>query len=320
MEFHEAANIFPMMPDEKIDELASDISSNGLQVPVELFEGKIIDGRNRWMACLRIGVDADCVSVSPEDPIAYVMSLNLKRRHMDTTQQSLVAARARDLYEKQAKKRQGKRNDLVENLPPSDSGKARDKAGEAVGVSGRSVDHASKVLVNGSPLLIDACERGEVAISAAAKLSDLPKEQQESVIKKAAEEKQSLKKAVSKAARNAVPNPDADWTQSEIQRRDAVLAGQTVVANKRSDKCLLRWASENELLTPIDRGTPWGNPFILDFDGTRDEICDAYGWYLNYKPSLTNSLHKIRGRVLACWCYPERCHGDTLAKRCDCDS
>lgn len=52
----------------------------------------------------------------------------------------MCAARARNAYEKAAKERQGKRNDLVENLPPSDASKARDAAGKAFGVSGKSGD------------------------------------------------------------------------------------------------------------------------------------------------------------------------------------
>lgn len=321
MEFHEAANIFPMLPEEKLDCLADDIKKNGLQYPVEICDGKIIDGRNRWMACLRAGVDADTVDVCPDDPIAYVLSLNLHRRHLDATQQSMIAARAKSLYEKAAKERMlaGKKVDPVENLPQGDVGKARDKAGEAVGVSGRSVDHASKVLERGSKALIDACDRGEVAVSAAAKLTELPKSKQTEVLKQAIENHQPLKKAVAKAAKHVIPQPDADWTTSEVERRKIVERGGTVVANKRSDKCLLRWASEVGLLTPIDRGTPWGNPFLLDADGTRDEICDAYEWYLTHKPSLTGSIDKLKGRVLACWCYPERCHGDSLVKECGCD-
>jgi ParB-like chromosome segregation protein Spo0J len=325
MDFHEAANIFPMMSEDGIDSLAADIEANGLQCPVEVFQGKIIDGRNRWMACMRVGVTAKTVHVNPPDPIAYVLSLNLHRRHLDITQQSMVGGRARALYDKQAKERQKVRvgnqpGAEVENLPQLDKGKARDMAGKAVGVSGRSIDLATKVLKNGSKELIDACDRGEVAVSAAAKLTELPKAKQNEIIKSAVENNQALKKVVSKAARNVVPNPDSDWTKTEIDRRKVAEAGGTVVANKRSDRNLLRWASENNRLLPIDRGTQWGNPFVMDADGTRDEVCDHYDWYLDYKPSLLSKLDSLRGKVLACWCYPERCHGDCLCERMRNDS
>lgn len=304
--------IFQMLSDEKIGELAEDIKKNGLLCPVEIFEGKIIDGRNRWMACLRAGIKPETVEVEPEDPVSYVLSLNLHRRHLDETQRAMVGSRARAEYEAAAKERQKLDNESKENLPYSQKGQARDQAGKAVGVSGRSVEHASNVLKNGSESLIAACDQGKVAVSAAAKLSQLPKDKQDEVIEYAKSSKQPIKKVVAKAAKHVVPTPDADWTASEKKRRAIVEKGGTVVANKHKDKCLIRWASEEGVLLPIDRGTPWGNPFIMGDDGSRDEVCDAYDWYLNYKPSLTGNRDRLRGKVLACWCYPERCHGDAL--------
>ena len=81
MDFHEAANIFPI-DDEHLDELAEDIRKNGQQVQVELLDGKIIDGRRRWLACIKAGVKAGTRVVSVSDPVAYVLSLNLHRRHL----------------------------------------------------------------------------------------------------------------------------------------------------------------------------------------------------------------------------------------------
>jgi hypothetical protein len=33
---------------------------------------------------------------------------------------------------------------------------------------------------------------------------------------------------------------------------------------------------------------------------------------LPHKPSILNDLKKIKGKVLICHCFPERCHGDRL--------
>ena len=70
MEFHEAACIFPMMTDEQLDSLAKDIQTNGLIIPISVMNGKIIDGRNRWMACSKISKTPKTIVVSPTDPIA----------------------------------------------------------------------------------------------------------------------------------------------------------------------------------------------------------------------------------------------------------
>jgi ParB-like chromosome segregation protein Spo0J len=177
-QFHEAANIFPLLDSVELENLAEDIRTNGLVEPLKLCDGKIIDGRNRYKACLLAQVKPKFDEVSPSDPVAYVLSLNLHRRHLTPSQASMCAARARDIYERQAKERQGKRNDLVEKLPQCDSGKARDLAGKAFGVSGKSVDHASRVIEKGIPELAKAVDEGRIAVSTAAILATEPEEVQ----------------------------------------------------------------------------------------------------------------------------------------------
>ena len=57
MDIHEFANIFPMLGDEELKELCADIEKNGLAEPITVYEGKILDGRNRWTACTRLGIE-----------------------------------------------------------------------------------------------------------------------------------------------------------------------------------------------------------------------------------------------------------------------
>jgi uncharacterized protein DUF4326/ParB-like nuclease family protein len=109
----------------------------------------------------------------------------------------------------------------------------------------------------------------------------------------------------------------SQWSEEELARREAVEAGITVVANLRGagDKYLLSWAKSQGLLVRVDRGSPWGNPFEMPADGDRDTVCDNYAYYyLPHKLSLINKIHTLCEKVLACWCYPERCHGDYLAE------
>lgn len=181
-QFHDAANIFPL-DDEHIDDLSADIAEHGLQYPVELLGGKIVDGRRRYLACRIAEVEPDFIEVEPEDPIAYVVSLNLHRRHLDVSQRALVAARVRELYAKPAKERQSTKggHSGPVNLPEA-KGDTRDTAGRSIGVSGKSVDHATKVLKTGSPELVAAVEKGEVAVSAAAKIAELPKPEQKKAV------------------------------------------------------------------------------------------------------------------------------------------
>ncbi len=101
------------------------------------------------------------------DPVAYVLSINLHRRHLTTSQRAMIAARCKGVYEEEAKERQGARTDIKENLPECSKGQARDKAGKALAVSGKTVDAASKVLRSNKPEIIEAVDKGEMSVSKA---------------------------------------------------------------------------------------------------------------------------------------------------------
>lgn len=112
------------------------------------------------------------------------------------------------------------------------------------------------------------------------------------------------------------------WNKSQLDRKALLESGATVVASQRAadnglpiDNALIAWADQQGLLQPIDRHSEWGNPFVMPGDGTRDEVCDYYAkHYLPYKKSLHGKLAGLKGKLLVCWCSPERCHGDHLAE------
>jgi len=56
----------------------------------------------------------------------------------------------------------------------------------------------------------------------------------------------------------------------------------------------------------------WANPFKIGLDGRRDEVIAKYRAWLLTRPDLISALSEPRGKDLACWCAPERCHGDVL--------
>lgn len=188
-EFHEAANIFPMMEGQQFEDFVADIrKQKKLLEPIKLIDGKIVDGRNRYRACKIAKVEPIFEAVNCiDDPVAFVLSLNLHRRHLTPSQTSMVGARVREIYDKQAKERQKVRKGdqpgaTVENLPQLQNGKARDLAGKAVGVSGKLIDHATKVIKHGVPELIEAVDKGTIAVSSAAVFAtDSPSEQKKIV-------------------------------------------------------------------------------------------------------------------------------------------
>ena len=111
--------------------------------------------------------------------------------------------------------------------------------------------------------------------------------------------------------------PKYEWSQSELERKAIAESGGTVVANmhKDSDKALLQWAKSTNRFTRIDRSSDWGNPFEMPADGDRDTVCDSYEIFFPRKFSLHSRLDELAGKVLGCWCYPQRCHGDYLINK-----
>ncbi len=67
----------------------------------------------------------------------------------------------------------------------------------------------------------------------------------------------------------------------------------------------------------IGRPGPWGNPFTIGPDGTREEVIAKYAAWLRTQPRLLALLPTLRGKRLGCWCAPQPCHGDILAELAD---
>jgi len=189
-EDHPAASVFPLMDGQSFDQFKEDVRLNGQRERIVLFGGKILDGRNRYRACKELGIEPLFQDWRGTDPISYVISANLQRRHLTPSQRAMAAARARGMYDEQAKERKstgkgqdgsggrGNKKNLPANLPEGLVGDSRDQVGEVFGVSGKSVDHATKVLAEAIPEVAQAVDEGRMSVSKAATIAEEPEEQQ----------------------------------------------------------------------------------------------------------------------------------------------
>src|SRR5262249_5145016 len=66
--------------------LLDDIKKHGLQAPISLYQGKILDGRNRYRACRELGIECQTREYRGDDPAGFVLSMNLHRRHLTQEQ------------------------------------------------------------------------------------------------------------------------------------------------------------------------------------------------------------------------------------------
>jgi hypothetical protein len=114
MDFHPFANSFPLMEGAEFDALVADMKANGLREKIDLYQGKIVDGRNRYRALQRLGIDPSADpsryfrkaiyahsvggDIAPHEQdndakvLAYVVSRNIHRRHLTTEQRRELIA------------------------------------------------------------------------------------------------------------------------------------------------------------------------------------------------------------------------------------
>ena len=106
MKAHPAAAMFPMLPDEELRKLADDIKAHGLKHSIIVYQKKILDGRNRHRACEMAGVEPRFEEWGGGDsPTAFVVSVNLHRRHLAAPQRAAIAADLVPLFEAEARER-----------------------------------------------------------------------------------------------------------------------------------------------------------------------------------------------------------------------
>jgi ParB-like chromosome segregation protein Spo0J len=178
IEFHPAANIFPLLQGPEFDAMVADIKAHGLRESITLHpNGTVLDGRNRYRACLEAGVKPafhtwDAKSADYLAALDFVLSRNLHRRHLDESQRAMACSRTdKELRNKLGIPRErGRPNTELK-------GKifAIKQATQGFNVSTVSKRSADKVLGSGADELIEAVDQGKCAVSDAARIVDKPK-------------------------------------------------------------------------------------------------------------------------------------------------
>lgn len=175
LKIHPAAEIFPMLSDIEIRDLAKDITERGLQNHIVTYEGQLLDGRNRLAACILAGIEPKSMEYGGDSPVGFVISANLRRRQLDPSQRAAVAVEIEPMFAAEAKKRAlignaaGGRSKSKVNLPETKKEpQARDQAASVVGVSGKMVSDAKAIKKN-NPEAFERIKSGEVTVHEAKK-------------------------------------------------------------------------------------------------------------------------------------------------------
>jgi len=175
---HPAAELFPLLADDELHDLADDIKRHGLHQPVWLWDDPergtvLLDGRNRARACQIADVPIRTQAYRGDDPIAFSISANEKRRHLNAGQRAFLALEIEKLYASESKVGRPiggvtESNKTPADLPefPARQNESRERAAKVVNASGRGVSQAKRV-EREAPDLAEQVKSGSLALDAA---------------------------------------------------------------------------------------------------------------------------------------------------------
>ena len=175
MDFHPACLLLPEMTGDDFDELTASIKAKGLADEIITLDDKILDGRNRYKACLAAGVEPRFRPFSrvidfDGDPVDFVIAKNLARRHLTTSQRTAIASDLATMKQSGAMAFQprdeiGQVKAVEANLPRP---KTIAEAAKTMGVSERGVK-MENVVKAASPELHARVKAGKLTVNAAKK-------------------------------------------------------------------------------------------------------------------------------------------------------
>lgn len=234
-EFHPLANIFDLLEGEEFDALVDDMKVNGQLVPIAIYESNIIDGRNRYRACERLGIEPWTTNYdAKKSAAALVNSFNNIRRHESERKRQFTALALAKAFEKERRARsagKGKSEiaaifeDLVAKhikapeQPKNKSAKlahdankvskkplkSTEVAAASLGVQPRSVERLKRIIDKGAPEVVRAVKQDRVSLGRAEKIAALPEVEQPAALK--AELAAPRKKAVAAPKTLRCPDP-----------------------------------------------------------------------------------------------------------------
>lgn len=237
--WHPFADIFPWLEGAAREELKADIAKNGVLEPIVFLDGAILDGRNRYDIARELGIEYPYVEYEGDDPLGFVISKNLQRRHLSESQRAMVA-------NKIAKLPKGANQHTAIAVP------SQEHAAAMMNVSADSIQRARKVEEQGAPELARAVEEGKVSVSAAAAIVGQPPEVQREVVaqpnvKKAVSE---LRKSILEAAKQGTSG-GSEQSNKNPHYQAPTKAGEAWTKLYGSCRALAEWATEENLLLAL---------------------------------------------------------------------
>ena len=277
LECHPVSEIFPLMEGAEYDALKADIAANGLRESIWLHpDGRIIDGRNRYRACYELGLVPKYKTWDGNGSLlAFVLSLNLHRRHLSSSQRAMIALDVLPIMEEEARARMvagaiatntgSQRIDYPEDM----QGKAAKQAATMMGTNRQYVADAKKIKEE-APDLVEVVKNGGLSLPQAKQ--ELSRRKQIDQIAQTANAE-----AGSPQGRYDVIVIDPPWPMKKIKREarpnQIMLDYPTMTEDELAaldipcaDNChVWLWTTQKFLPLAFDLLDAWGLKYVCEF-------------------------------------------------------
>lgn len=320
----EFKKLIPALTPEEFNQLEENCLKEGIRDAIVTWQGFIIDGHNRYEIAQRHGLEFRTVEKefeSENDVIDWMIINQLGRRNITKEQRDYLIGKR---YENE-KQKIGRPENKEKKIFPL---KTAEKIGQEFGIShmqvklneqySKGVDKLGEELkkqvlqgksdVNKSD--VQTISKAEPTFVAETE-KDIINKAKEIKERKAEEYKEKLNQRIEEKTQHI------EISEDEKNMIEQIKQGKTVVINMNVHFHVLKYAKQNNIYKQIDRYSEWGNPFYLDSDGNRDEVCDAFEIFYKHKRSLHSKISELKGKVLGCHCHPNRCHGHFLKNVAD---
>jgi len=179
LSFHPIAELVPSMSSDQFSELRRDIREHGVRVPIVLFEGMVLDGRNRATAWYDIHGNWDLPSTTfdgtPQDAVDFVRSHNITRRHLKPAQKAYFESQAR-AYLKPSKGRPKRNSGNFPSFP------SQGKVAKAAGLDVKTIAKAGKAVKLGGDKIATALRNGHVSVDRALAIAKMPERKRDAAL------------------------------------------------------------------------------------------------------------------------------------------
>ena len=320
----EFKKLIPPLTAEEFKQLETNCIDEGIRDAIVTWQGFIIDGHNRYKIATDWQLSFKTIEKafdSEVDVIEWMLVNQLGRRNLTNEQRAYLIGKR---YENE-KKRKGRPNAKIgQNVPISTAEKIAEEIGIsdkqvqrneqfAKGVDKMSEELKQEVLQGKSNL-----NKSDIQLIAKAEPTFIANNDKE-IIEKAKQIKeqkaQDFKAKIEERIEHKTQTQPISLDEQKMLNQ--IANGETVVINMNTHFHVLKYAKDKGIYKQIDRYSEFGNPFFLDSDGNRDQVCDGYIEYFKHKRSLHNKVADLKGKVLGCHCAPLRCHGDYLKQLAD---